>query len=115
LKRTRDSLTQADATPWLAACNGGVVIEMHVQPGARHEGLVGEHDGRLKLALRSPALEGRANTALLRWLGDRLQMPQAALTLVRGAASRSKRVRVLGIDLATARARLAEAKKKEQP
>lgn len=115
MKETHDSLTHAAAPRWLTPCEGGVLIDLHVQPGARHEGLTGEHDGRLKLALRSPPLEGRANAALLRWLGAQLDVPLAALTLVRGAGARIKRVQVTGIDTRAVQARLARAKKKEQP
>jgi uncharacterized protein (TIGR00251 family) len=114
LKDTRDSLTQAQP-PWLTPCEGGVVIELRVQPGARHEGLAGEHDGRLKLALRASAIEGRANAALLRWLGECLLVPPSAVTLLRGAGTRIKRVRVAGIDAGTACERFGQAKKKEQP
>ena len=115
MKETHDSLTHAAAPLWLTPCEGGVLLDLHVQPGARHEGLAGEHDGRLKLALRSPPLEGRANAALMQWLSTELNVPLAALTLVRGAGARIKRVRISGVDASAVQARLARAKKKEQP
>ena len=115
MKEKPDSLTHTAAPLWLTPCAGGVLIDLHVQPGARHEGLAGEHDGRLKLALRSPPLEGRANAALLEWLSTQLNVPLAALSLVRGAGARIKRVKVTGVDASAVQTRLAMAKKKEQP
>lgn len=56
--------------------------------------MLGAHGQRLKLALAAPALDGKANAALLRILAERLGVPQRQLTLVAGAASRQKTVRV---------------------
>jgi len=70
------------------------MLEIHLQPGARRSTVVGTHGGRLKIALRAPPIDGRANDELIGFLAERLQLPRAALQLVAGVASRTKRVAV---------------------
>jgi len=67
---------------------------VHAQPGARRTQLVGEHNGALKLRIGAPALEGRANAELIRFFAEQLGVTLRAVSLVGGAGSRSKRVRI---------------------
>jgi len=76
---------------------GRVVIELHVQPGARTTGAVGLHDGALKLKLAAPPVDGKANELLLRWIADRCGVGRRAVELVSGQSSRRKRVSVEGV------------------
>ena len=85
-----DSRT-SDLPTWLRPRAGGVVLEVHAQPGARRTAIVGEHGGRLKIAVNVPPLEGRANQALIRLLSEKLELPRRALTLEAGDTSRDKR------------------------
>ena len=56
---------------WIESCKDGIVLQLHCQPGAKVTRVVGEHDGRLKIALHAPAVDNRANEALVRWLAGR--------------------------------------------
>jgi uncharacterized protein (TIGR00251 family) len=85
-----DSRT-SDLPAWLRPRTGGVVLEIHAQPGARRTAIVGEHGGRLKIAVSAPPLDGRANLALIELLSEKLRLPQRAVTLESGDASREKR------------------------
>ena len=79
---------------WIDVRSEGVVLALHVQPGARRTAVVGPHGERLKIAVASPPADGRANAALLEFLAERLALPRVALTLLSGASSREKRVAV---------------------
>lgn len=68
------------------------MLVLHAQPGARVTQVLGEHGDALKLRIAAPPVEGRANDALLKWLAGRLRLPLRELSLIAGAASRSKRV-----------------------
>ena len=74
------------------------LIELHVQPGTRATQAVGEHGGRLKLKIAALPVDNKANAHLLAWLADRLGVAKAAVTLVRGDASRQKTVAVRGVE-----------------
>ena len=53
--------------------------------------------GALKVRVRAPALEGRANDALREYLAELLKTPKAAVRILSGQHSRSKRVEVRGV------------------
>jgi uncharacterized protein (TIGR00251 family) len=67
---------------------------VRAQPGARRSGLAGLWNDRLKVALRSPPEDGRANAELLDVLAEALDLRPAQLALVRGDRSRLKEVAV---------------------
>lgn len=82
---------------WLIPSKEGIELLLHCQPGAKMSRVVGEHDGRLKLALNAPAIENRANDVLVAWLADQLSVPRRQVELVSGQTSRKKRVRLAGV------------------
>ena len=83
------------------------VLAVYVTPRAGRNEIVGEREGAWWVKLAAPPVEGAANQALISLLADRLGVPPGAVTLLSGAAGRRKRVRVLGVDAATVRERLA--------
>jgi uncharacterized protein (TIGR00251 family) len=83
--------------PWLRPAPGGVELELLVQPRASRTKVVGVHDGRLKVALAAPPVDGEANAALVEFLAGALGVRRAELALVRGETGRRKTVRVRGV------------------
>jgi uncharacterized protein (TIGR00251 family) len=81
-------------------------LELKTIPNAPRNELAGWLGGALKVKVHAPALDGRANDALLAFLAEKLGLPRRAVTLVRGDKSRHKFVRLDGLTLAEARARL---------
>lgn len=73
----------------------GVAIEVHVQPKANRNEIVGVHDGNLKIRLTAPPTEGAANEECLRFLAKILQIPKSSLTIVQGLRSRKKTILVM--------------------
>ncbi len=84
----------------------GVVIRLHVQPGARRTAVGGLHGERLRVAVAEAPEKGRATEAVLRLVADSLQLPVAAVSLLRGATARQKDVLVTGLSLSEVVARL---------
>jgi uncharacterized protein (TIGR00251 family) len=74
----------------------GCVLPVRVHPGAKRNAVTGVHDGALKISLTTPPTDGRANEALIAFMADRLRVPRARITLLTGATSRSKTLRVAG-------------------
>jgi uncharacterized protein (TIGR00251 family) len=68
-----------------------------VQPGAKRSEVGGLHGGRLKIRIAAPALDGRANEALVAFVAERLGIAKRRVTIAKGAASRDKVVAV-GMD-----------------
>ena len=69
-------------------------------PRAARDEIAGERGGRLLVRLVAPPVEGRANEALRRLLARRLRVAPSRVSVVRGAGSRDKVVRVEGLSTA---------------
>ncbi len=77
-------------------------LSVRVQPGAKADEvvgwIVGAHGSKvLKIRLRAPAVEGKANAALVEFLAEVLGVHHRQLTLERGGHSREKVLRIEGL------------------
>ncbi len=75
---------------------GAVVFSVRVQPRASRDAVGGEWQGALKVHLTAPPVDNRANDALRRLLAQHLEIPVAAVRILSGERSRTKRVEVRG-------------------
>ena len=64
-------------------------LRFHVVPNAKSDEVVGEHGDAIKVKLRAPAVEGRANAALRGLLAEELNIPKSASTVDAFAAIRT--------------------------
>lgn len=94
---------------WLQSGGQGVLLTLHIQPGAKKTEIVGPHGDALKLRLAAPPVDGKANEALIDFLARTLGIPKSRLTLVAGQTSRSKRVAINGCDAAIVEQKLLPA------
>ena len=81
-------------------------LELKIIPNAPRNEVVGWLGAALKVKIHAPALEGRANDALLDFLAEYLDLPRRSISLVRGDKSRQKIVRIEGLDEISLRHRL---------
>lgn len=89
--------------------DGAVIFRVRVQPRASREAIEGEWQTVLKVRLTAPPVDDKANLALRRLLAARLNVPVAAVRILSGERSRTKRVAVEGISAAQVRNLLAVA------
>lgn len=84
-------------TAWFSRDAGGTVtLRIHAQPGAKRTEIAGLHGDALKVRVAAPALEDRANEALVAFLAATFAVPKRAVILVSGSKSREKRFEVIG-------------------
>jgi uncharacterized protein (TIGR00251 family) len=74
-----------------------LTLLVHAQPGARVSGIAGEHGGALKIRIAAPAVENKANAALVGFISEVLGVPVSSVTLLRGARGRRKSVEIRGV------------------
>jgi hypothetical protein len=87
------------------------LLEVLVQPGAKHVALTILGQTKIKVAIRARAIEGQANKAVLELLTDRLKIRSSAITMVRGQQSREKVFRIEGLEPPEAMKLLRETSK----
>jgi len=76
--------------------DGAVLLNLHVQPGAKRTEFMGIHGEAIKIRLAAPPVEGKANACLLAFLSDFTGLPKRAVVLLQGETNRSKLVRIDG-------------------
>lgn len=76
---------------------GMAIFSVRVQPRASNDEIAGEMNGALKVRLQAPAVEDRANEALIEFLAGLLKMPKSAVRILSGDRSRTKRIEIRGV------------------
>ncbi len=77
----------------------GVTFTLHVQPRASRNELCGVHNGELKIRLTAPPVDDAANRLCVEFIARELGVAKARVTLVGGAKSRHKVIKVAGISI----------------
>ena len=91
---TSDELAQA-----LKSADGGVILSCHVQPNASRTAVSGMYGTELKIALKSPPVDGRANKELCRFLTDTFTLSSSSAEVISGQTARKKRVFLRGVSV----------------
>ncbi len=85
----------------LRAANSGVTLAVRAQPGAKKTAVTGVYGegatAQLKIAVHAPAIEGRANAALLVFVTEMFGLAKNGVELISGEGSRSKVFLLRGI------------------
>lgn len=84
-------------TDWLRSDGDGVILNLHIQPGAKKTEIVGLYGDALKIRLAAPPVDGKANAALVAFIAAKVGAGRTAVEVISGQTSRAKRVRVAGI------------------
>jgi uncharacterized protein (TIGR00251 family) len=84
-------------------------LRFHIVSNAKSDKGGGEHGGAIKIKLRAPAMEGKANAALCCFLADQLNISHRAIILEHGKRWRDKVIRIDGMSEEDVRSRLLGA------
>jgi len=84
-------------------------LRFHVVPNAKENEVVGRHGVAIKVKLRAPAVEGKANAALRSFLAEELNISASRITLTRGQKSREKLICIDALSEEDVRRRLLAA------
>jgi uncharacterized protein (TIGR00251 family) len=81
-------------------------LRFRIVPNAKTNQVMGEHGGAIKIKLRAPAVEGKANVGLRSFLAKELKIPERMIVIECGHKSRDKLVRIDGLSEEEVRKRL---------
>lgn len=74
-----------------------ITVDILVQPRASRARIGPMHDGRLKIAVTAPPVDGEANAAVVELLARRLGVARGDIAVIAGAGSRRKTLRIANV------------------
>ena len=72
-----------------------LLISCHLQPRASKDEFSGLHGESLKIRIKAPPVEGKANSYLVKFLAKQFGVSKRDVTIISGELSREKRVRII--------------------
>jgi len=67
-----------------------LLLQLHIQPGARHSAIAGLHGQRLKVKIHAPPADGKANAELIAFMADCFETSKSSVSVLQGALGRDK-------------------------
>lgn len=83
----------------ISATKNGVKISIYVQPGAKKSEFVGVHGQSIKIRIKAPPADGKANETLIEFLADFFKISLQKINIVQGQQSRYKVIEIYDIDI----------------
>lgn len=69
-------------------------LEIHLQPNATKNAIVGRHGDKLKISVTAQPIEDKANQELIKFIAQFLNLPKSQINLVKGKQNRNKLIAV---------------------
>lgn len=79
-----------------------ISLAVHIQPGAKSSAIAGLHDSALKIRIAAPAVDNKANAALVNFLGEALELRSASMRIRHGHTGRRKVIEIADVGPALA-------------
>ena len=81
-------------------------LKLRIVPNAKRDEVIGEFGDAVKVKVAAPAVEGKANEALLQFIAEKLGINRRDIRLIAGEKSRDKVVDFANLASLEARTRL---------
>ncbi len=73
-----------------------MIIKVKIQPNSKENKIVETlEDGSLKIKIKAPQIEGKANKELIKFLSEEFKVAKSCITIKNGELSRSKTIEIL--------------------
>jgi len=73
------------------------LIKVYLQPRSSKNEIVGPYRDGIKVKVTAPAIEGKANEALVRFLAKEFRISSSCIEIFKGHHSREKTLKILGL------------------
>ncbi len=87
-------LGQSASGPWFRWRGNQLTVRVRITPRAKQTQIQGVVDHQLKIRLNAPPVAGKANTALVAFLGKQFGVSRSQVALVKGEKSRIKQLEI---------------------
>jgi uncharacterized protein (TIGR00251 family) len=68
----------------------GISLRVKVLPGAKRNRIEGQRNAELLVRIRAPALRGKANAQLVKYLAEEMSLTRSQIQILSGETSRHK-------------------------
>jgi uncharacterized protein len=82
----------------VAYADGALTLQVKVVPRASRSEILSGEEGMLRLRITSPPVDGAANEEIVRFFSRLFGVSKSEVEIVSGQTSRSKRIRISGVD-----------------
>ncbi|MDT8273405.1 MAG: DUF167 domain-containing protein [Desulfomonilia bacterium] len=83
---------------WIRGEGDSTIIALKIIPHADRDAFDEIRENRLVVRLRAPAVDGKANTALVKFFSKRFGLAKSRISIIQGEKSRTKIVSLEGIE-----------------
>lgn len=81
--------------PWIEEKDNHLILNLRVTPRASENAIQGRIGHALKVRIQAPAVEGKANAYLIKFLSKQWKIPRGRFEILSGKTGRNKRLRIL--------------------
>jgi uncharacterized protein (TIGR00251 family) len=71
-----------------------LTLLLHIQPDAKQSEFCGLHGERLKIRIKAPPVDGKANDEIIRFLAEQFSIAKSQIQIISGELGREKTVRI---------------------
>ncbi|MRI32575.1 YggU family protein [Endozoicomonas sp. OPT23] len=75
--------------------NDDLILQLHLQPKAKTDDFCGLHGESLKVRIKAPPVDGKANAYLTKFMAKAFGVSKSKVVIESGELSREKRVRII--------------------
>ena len=88
----------------ISESGGAVLLPLKIVPGAQRTKFLGEWQGRARIAVAAAPEKGKANQAVVEFLGSLLEINRCQISVIHGLASPLKTIRIEGVSASAVQA-----------
>jgi len=71
-----------------------MILNVEAKPNAKKNEHVVVNENTLKVRIKAPPVDGKANEAIIEYLSEILKLPKSKITLLKGTTSKFKRFEI---------------------
>lgn len=83
-----------DCSSAITESGSDLLVRCWIQPRASKEKIVGLHGDAVKIAITAPPVDGKANTAIIKFFSKCLKIPKASIQIKSGETGRNKVIKL---------------------
>lgn len=77
--------------------NEDLLLQVYIQANAKQNKIIGMYNDCLKISITTPAIDGKANAALIKFLAQELNVSKSKIIIEKGKTSKTKTIRIINI------------------